>query len=57
MRIKAVLYNAEHPEAVLRNLKDDLEKDTVQYSEPPDLEELFDEDWVDEQEAGPSIEL
>ena len=46
-----------NPEAVLRNLKDDLEKDTVQYSEPPDLEELFDEDWVDEQEAGPSIEL
>ena len=27
-------------EAVLRNLKDDLENDTVQYSEPPDLSEF-----------------
>ena len=45
------------PEAVLRNLKDDLENDTVQYSEPPDLEKLFGEDWMDEQEDGPSIEL
>ena len=35
-------------EAVLRSLKEDLENDTVQYSEPPDLEE---------QEDGPSIEM
>lgn len=40
-----------------RSLKEDLEHDTVQYSEPPDLFDLFGEDWADEQEVGPSIEL
>lgn len=44
-------------EAVLRSLKDDLENDTVQYSETPDLEDLLGEDWDDEQEDGPSIEM
>lgn len=46
-----------NPEADLRSLKDDLENDTVQYSEPPDLEDLLGEDWGEEQEDGPSIEL
>ena len=46
-----------NPEADLRSLKDDLESDTVQYSEPPDLEDLLGEDWGEEQEDGPSIEL
>lgn len=44
-------------EAVLRSLKEDLENDTVQYSEPPDLEDLLGEDWDEEQEDGPSIEM
>ena len=44
-------------EAALRNLKDDLENDTVQYSEPPTLEDLLGEDLDEEQEDGPSIEL
>ena len=46
-----------NPEADLRSLEDDLENDTVQYSEPPDLEDLLGEDWGEEQEDGPSIEL
>lgn len=44
-------------EAALRNLKDDLENDTVQYSDPPTLEDLLGEDLDEEQEDGPSIEL
>lgn len=44
-------------EAVLRSLKEDLENDTIQYSEPPDLEDLLGEDWDEEQEDGPSIEM
>ena len=44
-------------EAVLRSLKEDLENDTVQYSEPPDLEDLLGEDWDEEQEDCPSIEM
>ena len=44
-------------EAVLRSLKEDLENDTVQYSEQPDLEDLLGEDWDEEQEDGPSIEM
>ena len=46
-----------NPKAVLRNLKDDLKNGTVQYSEPPDLEELLGEDWSEEQEGSPSIKL
>lgn len=38
-------------------VKEDLENDTVQYSEPPDLEDLLGEDWDEEQEDGPSIEM
>lgn len=38
-----------NPEAALRNLKDDLENDTVQYSEPPDLGDLLGEGWDDEE--------
>ena len=39
------------------DLKEDLENDTVQYIEPPDLEDLLGEDWDEEQEDGPSIEM
>ena len=45
------------PDAVLRNLKEDLENDTVQYSEPPDLEDLLGLDWMERQEDGPSMQL
>ena len=45
------------PDAVLRNLKEDLENDTVQYSEPPDLEDLLGPDWMERQEDGPSMQL
>ena len=46
-----------NPDAELRCLKDDLENDTIQYNEPPDLDVLLGKDWDDEQEDGPSIEL
>ena len=36
------LYSpARNPEVDLRSLKEDLENETVQYSRPPDLEELL----------------
>ena len=40
-----------------RNLKEDLEHDTVLYSEPPDLADLLGTDWIEEQEADPSMGL
>ena len=46
-----------NPEATLRSLKDDLENNTVQYSEPPTLEDLLGEDLDEEQEDGLSMEL
>lgn len=46
-----------NPEAALRNLKDDLENDTVQYSEPPDLGDLLGEGWDDEEENEEDINI
>ena len=46
-------------EAVLRNLKDDLENDTVQYNEPPDLSEFdldLEEDEEEIEDEDPEIE-
>ena len=47
------LYSpARNPEVDLRSLKEDLENDTVQYSRPPDLEELLGMDRGAEQNLG-----
>ena len=46
-----------NPEAALRNLKDDLENDTDQYSEPPDLGDLLGEGWDDEEENEEDINI